>query len=334
LRVDFEDDHEPKMKYLDIDLVKAKAYDIRIEYYNYHTDPQAQLLWSKLDEDLLTPALEAAKKAEVVVLCLGLSPDIEGEEMPVVLEGFDKGDRAEISLPESQINLMKKVQALGKPTVLVMMNGSAIAINWAADNVPAILEAWYPGEFGGKAIADVLFGDYNPAGRLPVTFYKSVKDLPDFKSYDMTNRTYKYFKGDPLYPFGHGLSYTNFTYSDFEISDEIKINEEIPVTVKVTNSGDVSGDEVVQLYISHSSENNNAARHSLVGFKRINLEPGQTEKVSFAITPKQYATITEKGEEQMIAEIVQVHIGGKQPNLKNTRDAKTTQVMTKKLTLK
>jgi len=159
LRVDFEDDHEPKMKYLDIDLVKAKAYDIRIEYYNYHTDPQAQLVWAKLGEDLLTPALEIAKKAEVVVLCLGLSPDIEGEEMPVVLEGFDKGDRAEISLPQSQITLMKKVQALGKPTVLVLMNGSAIAINWAADNVPAILEAWYPGEFGGKAIADVLFGD-------------------------------------------------------------------------------------------------------------------------------------------------------------------------------
>jgi len=163
---------------------------------------------------------------------------------------------------------------------------------------------------------------------------KSVKDLPDFKSYDMTNRTYKYFKGDPLYPFGHGLSYTNFTYSDLEISDEIKINEEIPVTVKVTNSGDVNGDEVVQLYISHSSEKSNTARHSLVGFKRINLKAGQTKEVNFTITPKQYAIITEKGEEQMIAEIVQVHVGGKQPNLKNTIDAKTTQVMTKELILK
>ena len=130
-----------------------------------------------MDQDLLAPAIEAAKKSEVVVLCLGLSPDIEGEEMPVLLEGFDKGDRTDITLPKTQIELMKKIQALGKPTIVVLMNGSALAVNWATDNVPAILEAWYPGEFGGDAIADVLFGDYNPAGRLPVTFYKSVKKL-------------------------------------------------------------------------------------------------------------------------------------------------------------
>ena len=148
--------------------------------------------------------------------------------MPVVIEGFDKGDRSDITLPKSQITLVKAVQKLGKPTVVVLMNGSALAINWTAKNIPAILEAWYPGEFGGSAIADILFGDYNPSGKLPVTFYKSVKDLPDFKNYNMENRTYKYFKGEPLFPFGHGLSYSNFEYSNLKITDNtIKMNDDI-----------------------------------------------------------------------------------------------------------
>ena len=334
LRVDFKDDHEPKMKYLDMNMVAGESYDIKIDYYNYHTDPQAQLVWAKLDQDLLAPAIAAAKKSEVVVLCLGLSPDIEGEEMPVVLEGFDKGDRSEISLPKSQINLMKEIHALGKPTVLVLMNGSALAINWADENIPAILEAWYPGEFGGKAIADVLFGDYNPAGRLPVTFYKSVEDLPDFKSYDMTNRTYKYFKGEPLYLFGHGLSYTNFTYSDVEIPETIKANEDINVTVQVTNAGDMMGDEVVQLYISHNDEEYKGAAHSLIGFQRINLKAGETKKVSFTVTPKQYAWITIEGEEQIKSGDIQLHIGGKQPSSLGKTKTSTTQILTKTLKIK
>ncbi|MBW1298914.1 glycoside hydrolase family 3 protein [Aquimarina litoralis] len=330
LRVEFKDDHEPKMRYLDMKMVAGESYDIKIDYYNYHTDPQAQLLWSKLEEDLIAPAIEAAKKSEVVVLCLGLSPDIEGEEMPVVLDGFDKGDRSEISLPKSQIDLMKEIHALGKPTVLVLMNGSALAINWADENVPAILEAWYPGEFGGKAIADVLFGDYNPAGRLPVTFYKSVEDLPDFKSYDMTNRTYKYFKGEPLYPFGHGLSYTNFTYEGMEIPESIKANEDIPVTVQITNAGDVDGDEVVQLYLSHTNQDNGAV-HSLIGFQRINIKSGETKKVNFTVTPKQYTQITADGKEQIELGEIQLHIGGKQPDSASKKGASTTQVLTKTL---
>ncbi|WP_299259386.1 glycoside hydrolase family 3 protein [uncultured Aquimarina sp.] len=334
LRVDFKDDHEPKMKYLDMKLEAGKSYDIKIKYYNYHTDPQAQLLWSKLDEDLLSPAIEAAKKSEVVVLCLGLSPDIEGEEMPVVLDGFDKGDRSEISLPQSQVTLLKEIQALGKPTVLVLMNGSALAINWADDNVAAILEAWYPGEFGGRAVADVLFGDYNPAGRLPVTFYKSVEDLPDFKSYDMTNRTYKYFKGDPLYEFGHGLSYTTFLYSKLETPDTIKANENISVTVEITNTGDVKGDEVVQLYLSQDKKQfTDGPKHSLIGFKRINLEVGETKKVSFTVTPKQYAVINSAGEEQKILGAVQIYVGGKQPNRNDELDTTTPKNLTKTITL-
>ena len=294
LKFEFKDDHEPKTKYFDIDLQSGIGHEIKIEYYNYHSDPQAQFVWAKMDQDLITPALEAAKKSEVVVMCLGLSPDIEGEEMPVLLEGFDKGDRSDITLPKTQIELMKKIQALGKPTILVLMNGSALAVNWAADNIPAILEAWYPGEFGGNAIADVLFGDYNPAGRLPVTFYKSVDDLPDFKNYNMENRTYKYFKGDPLFPFGHGLSYTSFAYTNLNIPDTLSINNDLEITVDVKNTGAVNGDEVVQLYVSHEGKVDAAIR-TLVGFERIHLKAGETKKLSFSISPKQYTLLNNEG---------------------------------------
>ena len=334
LQFEFSDDHEPKTRYFDTKLVKGEAKNIRIEYFNYHTDPQAQLLWAELDEDLLTPALELAKKSEVVVLCLGLSPDIEGEEMPVVLEGFDKGDRSDISLPKSQLELMKEITALGKPVILVLMNGSALAVNWASDNIPAIIEAWYPGEFGGRAIADVLFGDYNPAGRLPVTFYKSVDDLPDFKSYDMNNRTYKYFKGNPLYPFGHGLSYTNFTYENLEIPHQINLNEDIPITVEVRNSGDMDGEEVVQVYLSHTNQNPNKPKHSLVGFERIRLSKGETKKIRFIITPKQYASISSDGKSVIQKGNITVYIGGKQPNLSITpKGAESIEVLTKEIIL-
>lgn len=334
LRVDFSNDHEPKTEYYDVDLQEGKANDIRIEFFNYHTDPQAQLLWAKLNEDLLSPAIEIAKKSDVIVLCMGLSPDIEGEEMSVILEGFDKGDRSDISLPKTQLTLMKEINALGKPVVLVLMNGSALAVNWADDHIPAIIESWYPGEFGGNAIADVIFGDYNPAGRLPVTFYKSVEDLPDFKSYDMTNRTYKYFKGEPLYPFGHGLSYTDFTYSNLVVND-ININENISVAVDVTNSGEISGDEVVQLYISHDNKESLGPKHTLVGFERVNIVPGKTEKVSFTITPKQYASISSDGKIQIDSGSIQVYVGGKQPNLKTDVEAtESMKVLTKRITIK
>ena len=332
LKFEFTDDHEPKTKYFDIDLVAGKAHDIKIEYFNYHSDPQAQFVWAKMDQDLITPALEAARKSEVVVLCLGLSPDIEGEEMPVLLEGFDKGDRSDITLPKTQIELMKKVQALGKPTILVLMNGSALAVNWAADNVPAILEAWYPGEFGGNAIADVLFGDYNPGGKLPITFYKSVNDLPDFKNYNMENRTYKYFKGAPLFPFGHGLSYTNFTYTNLNISNEVVVNDDIKVSVEVKNTGALAGDEVVQLYVSHEGKVD-AATRTLVGFERIHLNAGETKTLTYNISPKQYALIGADGNTLLEPGALTISVGGKQPGFKGVADTATSNVLTKKITL-
>ena len=334
LYFEYTTDHGPKTMYFDKELEAGIPYNVKIEMSNYSADPQAHLVWAKMDDDLLSPAIEAAKKAEVVVLCLGLSPEIEGEEMPVVLEGFDKGDRSEISLPKPQIELMKAVHKLGKPMVLVLMNGSALAINWAAGNVPAILEAWYPGEFGGNAIADVLFGDYNPAGRLPITFYKSVNDLPDFKSYKMENRTYKYFKGEPLFSFGHGLSYTNFTYSNLEIEDAIEAGKDIVVKVDVTNAGSINGDEVVQLYLTQDDKKEDTPIRSLIGFERIYLTSGETKTVNFTVTNNQYAFIDIDGSKVVENGNLKISIGGKQPDFKNTIKASSTQVLTKTILIK
>ncbi len=289
--LEFTDDHQPAMRYHDIRLEKGKAIDVQIDYYNWHADPQVQLLWAKLGEDLISPAVNLAKQSDVVLLFLGLSPDIEGEEMPVVMEGFDKGDRSDIVLPRSQKELMKAILKTGKPVVLVLMNGSALAVNYADENVPAILEAWYPGEFGGQAIADVLFGDYNPAGRLPLTFYQSVQDLPEFTDYGMENRTYKYFKGEPLYPFGYGLSYTNFSYSNLKVNEE---SQGWTVSVEVSNTGSLAGDEVVQIYAEQPSMSQ-APQKELVAFDRINLAPGASKTVTFKVQKEQVQVYDEMG---------------------------------------
>jgi beta-glucosidase len=186
--------------------------------------------------------------------------------MSVPVEGFAGGDRISLDLPRAQEDLMEKVVALGKPVVLVLMNGSAVAVNWARDHVPAIVEAWYPGQAGGDAIADVLFGDYNPGGRLPVTFYKSAEQLPPFTDYSMKGRTYRFFQGEPLYRFGHGLSYTSFAYRNLQLQSG-------KASVEVQNTGAVLGDEVVQAYV----------KGSLAGFRRITLKPGEKRTVELAL---------------------------------------------------
>ncbi|MEM1135076.1 MAG: glycoside hydrolase family 3 C-terminal domain-containing protein [Bacteroidota bacterium] len=331
--VEFDNIHHPITRYTDLDLKVGEAYDIAVDFYSYHTDPQLQLLWAKIGEDYLNPALKAAQEAEVIVLCLGLSPDIEGEEMPIVLEGFDKGDRTKLGLPQPQIDLMKKVKALGKPTVLVLLNGSALAINWADKNMPAILESWYPGEFGGDAIADVLFGDYNPSGKLPVTFYKSVNDLPEFTDYSMNNRTYKYFKGEVLYPFGHGLSYTQFEYSDLKLPEQINPGEPITASVEVKNIGSLSGEEVVQLYVSHTTNTDVAPIRSLQGFNRMSLAAGESKTVNFTLSPKQYALIKQDGTVVIEPSEVLISVGGKQPGFKGNADAGTTQTVQGKVSV-
>jgi beta-glucosidase len=268
---------------------------------------------------LMEEAVKAAQQSDVSVLVLGISARLEGEEMPVHVEGFRGGDRTDLSLPKSQDALLKAVVATGKPVVVVLLSGSAVAVNWANDNVPAILAAWYPGGEGGTAIADVLFGDYNPAGRLPVTFYKSVDQLPPFDDYSMQGRTYRYFKGEPLYPFGFGLSYTKFDYSNLRIdSKTVKAGEPVKVTVDVTNAGDREGDEVVQLYLTDSAASVPVTIRSLVGFDRITLRPREKRSVSFTITPRQMSLIDDAGKRVIEPGDFAISIGGGQVGLKGT----------------
>ncbi len=253
-------------------------------------NPQVQLVWAPPGGDLEAQALEAARKADVVVAVMGLSPRIGG--------GGDAGAdrrlcrrRPDRYRPARAAgDAAERLAALGKPLVLVLLNGSALAVNWAAEHVPAIVEAWYPGEAGGEAVADVLFGDYNPGGRLPVTFYRSVDDLPPFEDYSMEGRTYRYFRGEPLYPFGHGLSYTSFEYSNLVMSrQKATAGEHIDITVRVTNSGLVAGDEVVQLYARDEYTGCPRPMKELKGYARVTLQPGESKAVTFHLSANQMA---------------------------------------------
>jgi beta-glucosidase len=250
---------------------------------------------------------------------LGLSPRLEGEEMKVPVEGFEGGDRVSIGIPQVQEDLLKKVVALGKPVVLVLLNGSAVAVNWAKENVSAIVEAWYPGEEGGTAIADVLFGDYNPGGRLPVTFYKSVDQLPPFTDYSMKGKTYRFFTGEPLFPFGHGLSYTTFAYSDLKASD-ITIGQTLSVLIDVENNGDMAGEEVVQLYVDGNA--GDGPIRSLQGFNRVYLRPKQRKTVEFKLKPEQIARVGVDGRRRLEAGRVSLTVGGLPISIRMTGTSK------------
>jgi beta-glucosidase len=296
-----------------------KKYKIRIEAGESYGDARLQLMWSVPAEahyeELKQEAVEVAGKADAVILCMGISAGLEGEEMSVMVDGFKGGDRTRIDLPDIQQDLIKAVYATGKPVILVLLNGSAIAVNWENENLPAIIEAWYPGQAGGEAIADILFGDYNPAGRLPVTFYKSVTDLPPFEDYKMTNRTYRYFKGEPLYPFGYGLSYTTFAYSKFKIEKNRCIGDTLKVTVNVKNTGKLAGDEVVQLYLSNSGSLYPTPIRTLKAFDRVHLLPGEIKTVSFLIPPNAFSVINDKFEKAVLPGEFIFSVGGKQPKL-------------------
>jgi beta-glucosidase len=258
-------------------------------------------------------AVEAARKADLVVMVAGLSPHIEGEEMKVSAEGFSGGDRTSLDLPKPQENLLERVQALGKPVVLVLLNGSALGINWADQNIPAIVEAWYPGGEGGTAVASLLAGDFSPAGRLPLTFYKSVDQLPSFDDYSMSKRTYRYFGGEPLYPFGYGLSYTTFTYSNGRVSKaSVAPTDDVTVSVDVTNSGSTSGDEVVQLYLTHSGAPG-APLRALKGFQRIHLNKGEKKTVAFTLHARDLSIVDENGKHRVVPGQVEAWVGGGQP---------------------
>jgi beta-glucosidase len=267
-----------------LQLEGGRPYALRIEAQETYGDAQLQLATSMPTETLEAEAVKVASEADVVVMVLGLTARLEGEEMPVQIDGFRGGDRTKLDLPAPQEKLLERIVALGKPTVLVLMSGSAVALNFANDKVPAIIEGWYPGQAGGTAIADVLFGNYNPAGRLPVTFYRDTTDLPPFESYDMKGRTYRFFEGKPLYPFGHGLSYTTFGYRNLRTSaPTISSGGSVTVKVDVRNTGNVAGEEVVQLYARHVGSKVTRPKRDLRGYQRIALKPGETKTVSFDV---------------------------------------------------
>ncbi|HLH06184.1 MAG TPA: glycoside hydrolase family 3 C-terminal domain-containing protein [Terriglobales bacterium] len=298
-----------------VHLLKGRPYAVKIEYFQTIRGAEARLVWSM--SQWAQQPIDVVKRADLAIVVMGLSARVEGEEMNVHAEGFAGGDRTRIDLPEPQEQLLKQIAALHKPTVLVLMNGSALAVNWADQNVPAILEAWYPGEDGGTAVAEALAGDFSPGGRLPVTFYKSVDQLPPFEDYSMAKRTYRYFDGDPLYPFGYGLSYTRFTYSNAR-ADHSSVAADGSVTLKadVTNSGAMAGDEVVQLYLTHDGVPG-AALRQLAGFERLHLKPGERKTVSFFLRDRDLGIVDEAGRHRIVPGRVEVWIGGGQPTVRD-----------------
>lgn len=255
------------------------------------------------------PALNAAAKADVIVFVGGISPRLEGEELQINVDGFKGGDKTNLDLPAVQTALLKELKKTRKPLILVLMNGSALSINWENENIDGILEAWYGGEGAGKAIADVLFGNCNPAGRLPVTFYKSINDIPAFDDYDMKSKTYRYCEKPVLYPFGYGLSYTKFLYSGLRLSAPVlrRKNDKIDLTLTVKNTGNRDGDEVVQLYIHQQGQ---AAIKELKGYHRVHLKKGEAKQVVFTLASKDILHYNEsKDSLDVIAGKVDVMIG-------------------------
>jgi beta-glucosidase len=319
--------HSATTRWTELEMEAGVPHEIGLEFRPVRPDAMVQLVWAPPEADPKAEAIEAAQRADAVVLFLGLSPRLEGEEMRVAVPGFQGGDRVEIGLPDTQQDLLEAVVATGKPVVLVLLNGSALAIPWAAENVPAILEAWYPGQAAGAAIADVLFGDHNPAGRLPVTVYRSVDQLPPFEEYAMEGRTYRYFGGDPLFPFGHGLSYTSFAYRGLELPEQARAEEGVEVAVEVENTGPMAGEEVVQLYVTDLQASAPVSVRSLQGFRRIALDPGERRRITFTLEPRQLSIIDNDGERVVEPGLFEISVGGKQPGFGGVADAATTGVV-------
>jgi len=298
-----------------VHLDAGQPYRVVVDYQR--TDDNAplhvRLLWHKVDRSVDPAVVAAAQNADVVVAVVGITSKLEGEEMLVGEPGVKGGDRTSLDLPEPERNLLEAVETAHKPLVVVLTNGSALAVNWANEHANAILDAWYPGEEGGTAVAETLSGANDPAGRLPVTFYKSVDQLPPFEDYAMKGRTYRYFTGAPLYPFGYGLSYTKFHYSDLKgPSGAVHAGDTVVMQATVTNTGARAGDEVAQLYLSFPPVAG-APLRALRGFERVHLEPGASTTVHFELKARDLSMVTEAGEPVVAAGEYHVSIGGGQP---------------------
>lgn len=298
-----------------IALEKGKQYElvaelrVAITHWANAIEPSATLSWIESTRDYRKEALDAAAKADVVVFCGGISADLEGEEMPLEIDGFSHGDRTHINLPKVQEELLKDLHKTGKPVVFVNFSGSAMALNWEDQNLPAVIQAFYPGEAAGTALVRMLMGEFNPSGRLPVTFYKSEKDLPSFMDYDMEGRTYRYFKGMPLYPFGYGLSYTTFAYSNLKVAETSSTSAPVTLTVDVKNTGNYDGEEVVQVYVT-SKNIKTAPVASLKSFQRVNLKKGEQKTVTITLKPEAFALTNADTQQVVEPGNYEIRVGG------------------------
>jgi beta-glucosidase len=313
LVMDFWNGHGVSTNEHILNVTAGQKIDLKIEYVQNVSRTILKFTGAHIVPMNAANILAKVKDADAIIFVGGISPKLEGEEMNVKVPGFSGGDRTSIALPTVQTDLMKVLNTTGKPVVFVMMTGSAIATPWEAANLPAIVNSWYGGQAAGTALADVLFGDYNPSGRLPVTFYKSETQLPAFDNYSMEGRTYRYFKGAPLYPFGHGLSYTSFKYSNLKVLSKSQTGKPITVSVDVQNTGQRAGDEVVQLYVKHPGVQNRVALHALEGFRRITLPVGAKKTLQFTLTPRQLSRLDAQAKRAELAEKVQLFVGGGQP---------------------
>jgi beta-glucosidase len=297
-----------------VDFADTNPHQIQVEYAHYgdRAGGGVTLKWEAPAQALLDEAVARAKEADVVVACVGLSPQLEGEEMRIKIDGFNGGDRTSLDLPAPQQKLLESLSATGKPLIVVLQSGSAVALNWANEHAAAILEAWYPGVEGGTAIARTLAGLNNPAGRLPVTFYASLDGLPSFTDYSLKGRTYRYFTGKPLWGFGYGLSYSSFKYGSLNLSAEsLKAGEPLTATVTVTNTGKLGGDEVVEAYLKTPQES--GPIHSLVGFQRVTIAPGASKEVTLKIDPRSLSSVDDQGNRSILAGKYTLSVGSAQP---------------------
>ncbi len=296
-----------------ITFTDTKPHALRLEYLHGTGSAGIDLTWQAPAEALRSQAVAAAKKSDVTIAFVGLSPSLEGEEMPVKLDGFAGGDRTAITLPAAQEDLLKALATTGKPLIVVLQNGSALAVNWAQQHAAAILEAWYPGEEGGNAIAATLAGDNNPAGRLPLTFYASLDQLPAFDDYSMQHRTYRYFTGKPLYGFGYGLSYTTFFYTQVKApTSPSKAGDSVQIEADVKNTGALAGDEVAELYLTQPAGFETPHRE-LAGFQRLHLAPGESKHITFMLDPRSLSQVDQQGKRVVLPGDYSVSIGGAQP---------------------
>jgi beta-glucosidase len=303
--------HDPNVQTADVQLTKGHRYPVKVEFLKGAFS--IKMVWQPVGKDPIVEASAAAAKADVVIAVVGITSKLEGEEMKVAVPGFRGGDRTSLNLPEEEGALLGALKASGKTLVVVLMNGSALAVNWANDHADAILDAWYSGEEGGTALAETLAGKNNPAGRLPVTFYKGTEQLPDFEDYAMKNRTYRYFTGEPLYGFGHGLSYTTFEYSGLKFSSpQLQAGSPLDVEVDVKNTGKQEGDEVVQLYITFPKIDG-APLKALRGFARVPVKAGEQQHVKLALSPRDLSYVNPAGDRVIAAGDYLITVGGAQP---------------------